>query len=79
MLRKYFDMKNFVRFTAKSQDLLLGRWNKKNAVITSQFSNYDHCGDTICRNPSEIKTMINRELSDPPPNKKSESLVTKKE
>ena len=78
MLRTYLNIKKFMRFTAQSQDLLLGRWNKKNAVITSQLSNYDHCGDTICRNPSEIKIMINRELSDIP-NKKSESLVTKKE
>ena len=42
--------------------ILLGRWNSNHcANIKNIFSNYDHCGDTICKDPREITRLINKE------------------
>jgi len=59
-------MLNFFRsiFT-KNPIILLGRWehrisnNKKS--IKSVWANFDHCGDTICSQPIEVKKIIKKE------------------
>ena len=44
------------------ETILLGRWNRNHcANIKNIFSNYDHCGDTICKDPREITRLINKE------------------
>lgn len=43
--------------------ILLGRWNRNNnPTITSILTNYDHCGDIICKDPKEAKKLITMEI-----------------
>ena len=43
--------------------ILLGRWNRNNnQTITSILTNYDHCGDIICKDPKEAKKLITMEI-----------------
>ena len=38
---------------------VLGRWNTEHCHnIKSVLANYDHCGDSICKDPKEVKKFI---------------------
>ena len=56
MLRRFF--------SGKSSKLpLLGRWDQKiSPEIKSIWANYDHCGDSICKDPMEVQKHIDDEL-----------------
>ena len=55
-------LKKFIIFSPEKKTLL-GRWNRNNNVtVTSSLSNYDHCGDTICKDPKEVQKLIKLEL-----------------
>ena len=49
-------------FYKEKNPILLGRWNRNNKTITSILSNYDHCGDIICKDPKEAQQMISIEI-----------------
>ena len=37
----------------------LGRWNREhNADIKNILANYDHCGDTICKDPMLVSQFV---------------------
>lgn len=47
----------------EKKPILLGRWNRNNdPTITSILTNYDHCGDIICKDPKEAKKLITMEI-----------------
>ena len=37
---------------------LLGRWGKYGVDIKGIYANYDHCGDTICKNPKLVSDFV---------------------
>lgn len=39
----------------KSETMPLGRWGRTHEDIKSFYANMDHCGDTICGSPNELK------------------------
>ena len=42
---------------------MLGRWNQNNCPnIKSILANYDHCGDSICKDPVEVHKYIDYEV-----------------
>lgn len=50
-------------FVKEKNPILLGRWNRNNnPTITSILTNYDHCGDVICKDPKEAKKLITMEI-----------------
>jgi len=50
-------------FVKETNPILLGRWNRNNdPTITSILTNYDHCGDIICKDPKEAKKLITMEI-----------------
>lgn len=50
-------------FVKEKNPILLGRWNRNNdPSITSILTNYDHCGDIICKDPREAKKLITMEI-----------------
>ncbi len=50
-------------FVKEKNPILLGRWNRNNnQTITSILTNYDHCGDVICKDPKEAKKLITMEI-----------------
>ena len=58
-------MKTFIKdilkkFNFKSKDnrILLGRWGHKNTYLKADYSNHDHCGDKICKDPINYKKCI---------------------
>ena len=45
----------FLTRTPKQPRMPLGRWNlKDDPDVKSLFANYDHCGDKICKDPTEL-------------------------
>tara|TARA_B100001094_G_scaffold50362_1_gene45858 strand:- start:4080 stop:4295 length:216 start_codon:yes stop_codon:yes gene_type:complete len=46
-------------FRCKAPPKLLGRWNLKNCnvkeSVSALYANTDHCGDSLCGNPKQIK------------------------
>lgn len=54
-------IRSFVKIFNPENGNKLGRWNlKNNPEITNIFANYDHCGDTLCKDPKEIKCDIDK-------------------
>ena len=52
-------MIKFIRNLLKSEKQpLLGRWGKHGVDIKSIYANYDHCGDTICKNPKLVSDFV---------------------
>ena len=48
---------------AKSITPLLGRWNlKNNQGVGNILANNDHCGSTLCKDPTETKKQISLAL-----------------
>lgn len=55
-------IKNII--TKPHQPVMLGRWNTENGLeIKNIMANYDHCGDTICKDPTQITNLINKEIN----------------
>ena len=54
----------------------LGRWNIEHCHnIKSVLANYDHCGDSICKDPKEVKKFIDLHVEE---NKLAEEEENKK-
>ena len=56
-------LRNLFRTNKSSGQLPLGRWALNNENVKSLYANSDHCGDTICGNPSKVKTFVYEENS----------------
>ena len=42
--------------------VILGRWGNYGKEIKNIYANHDHCGDIICKNPTDVKEIIKTEL-----------------
>ena len=56
-------LRNLFKNNKSSGQLPLGRWALNNENVKSLYANSDHCGDTICGNPSKVKTFVYEENS----------------
>ncbi|VVU95331.1 hypothetical protein CPAV1605_1082 [seawater metagenome] len=54
-------IKNII--TKPKPQVMLGRWNTEHGLeIKNIMANYDHCGDTICKDPKQITLLVNKEI-----------------
>lgn len=51
-------LKKFIFRKNTNKPVLLGRWNYSKQNLKNIYANYDHCGDTICKDPTFIKNNI---------------------
>ena len=47
-------------FRKKETKILLGRWGNHGKDIKNIYANHDHCGDTICKDPKIVKSLIEK-------------------
>ena len=47
-------------FKKKETKILLGRWGNHGKDIKNIYANHDHCGDTICKDPKIVKSLIEK-------------------
>ena len=48
--------KNILKKNEKK--ILLGRWGTCGKDIKNIYANHDHCGDIICKDPINIKNLL---------------------
>lgn len=54
----------------------LGRWNTEHCHnIKSVLANYDNCGDSICKDPKEVKKYVDLHVEE---NKLAEEILKNK-